>query len=143
MAFFRYALHRLLWRIIGSLYLLVCFFFVFDTTQLSVYLLTDMQARFGLQSPPSTIDLLLFPALRNLEIPLILILIVLDESLCSVCSVLGTIPNSPISLEVLTVLIHLGEEQDVDCEVTADEDDVSRISLVVLKTSRFRSQPRR
>ena len=74
-----------------------------------------------------------------LEIPLIVE--VLDESLCSVCSVLATISNSPITLEMLIITIHLGGEEDDedgeetetgdDCEEFEDDDTgyVPRISL--------------
>jgi len=72
-------------------------------------------ARFGFQPPPPAVDLLLFSALRILEIPLIM---------RSVCSVLATIFNSPITLDMLTIPILLhGEEDDLDDEETEDDDN--------------------
>ena len=94
----------------------------FDTTQVTVYLLTDVQARFGLQPPPPAVDFTLFPALRMLEIPLIVD--ILGDSLRSVCSVLATIFNSSITLEMLIISIQLdGEVDGVDGEETEDDDD--------------------
>lgn len=102
----------------------------FDTTQVTVYLLTDMQARFGLQPPPSAVDLSLFPVLRVLEIPLI----VEVESLSSVCTVLATISNSPITLGILTIPIHLGGEED-GLYGEESEDDTGYVPRIPLKNS--------
>ena len=112
----------------------------FDTTQVNVYLLTDVQARFGLQPPPPAVDFTLFPALRMLEIPLIDE--ILDDSLCSVCSVLAAIFNSSITLEMLIISIHLGGKVDrVDGEETEDdgngetEDDIGYVPRILLNYS--------
>jgi hypothetical protein len=63
-----------------------------------------------------------------LEIPLIVRVEILNDSLRSVCSVLATIFNSSITLEMLIISIHLGGEvDDLDGEDTEDDDDSEEI----------------
>lgn len=96
----------------------------------------------------------LFSVLQELEIPLIV-----KVEASSICSVLATSFNSPITLEMLTIPIRLkdhddgeGSEDDVDSEESEDDTGyVPRIPLkhsglkwrrfvdVLLRTSRSRS----
>ena len=73
------------------------------------------------QPPPPAVDRLLFPALRVLEIPIVVK--ALHES-CDICFALVTISNSPTTLEMLTTLINFDdEENDTDGEDDMDSED--------------------
>ena len=81
---------------------MVCVFLILQVTCIST----------GLQLARSAVDLSLFPALRMLETSLI---VAVWDSFWSVCSNLATLTNSPMTLDMLTIPIHLdGEEELVD-----------------------------